>query len=188
MSESRLDKRKLREAWKFGKGDFPPDDRRRSHKTHSSPPNSRDSLRVRYCQPPHQLIVLTYISNGKLMGWWVLKRHMVDWLTFEIAHIVPRLFLLFSNGHSQHSVLWIIWEKIKRCGKTKYCCLQLFPICLVEVLLTTTVIMRMAKVMTSSKERSVSNVILCGALYFSHTFAFVSEQKHAVTDETLIKK
>ena len=65
-------------------------------------------------QTPHQLIVLTYISNGKLMGWWVLKRHMVDCLAFEIAHIVPRLFLLFSNGHSQHSVLWIIWGKDKK--------------------------------------------------------------------------
>jgi hypothetical protein len=70
----------------------------------------------------------------------------------------------------------------------KYCCLQLFPICSVEVLLTTSVIMRMAKVITSPKERSVSNVILCGVLYFSHIFAFVSEQKHAVTDETLIKR
>jgi len=70
----------------------------------------------------------------------------------------------------------------------KYCCLQLFPICLVEVLLTTSVIMRMAKVTTSLQERSVSNVILRGVLYFSHIFDFVSEQKHTVTDEMLIKK
>ena len=156
VSESRLDKRKLREAWKFGKGDFPPDDRRCSHKTHSSPPNSRDSLRVRYCQPPHQLIVPTYISNGKLMGWWVLTRHMVDCLTFEITHIVPRLFLLFSNGHLQHSVLWIIWEKIQRSDKMKYCCLQLCPICTVDVLLTICIIMRTANLTTYFQEKSVS--------------------------------
>lgn len=77
---------------------------------------------------------------------------------------------------------------MKSCGKMKYCCLQLFPICLMEVLLTTSVIMRMAKVTTSSIEMSVSDVILCGVLYFSHIFAVVSEQNHAVTEEKLIKK
>jgi hypothetical protein len=65
--------------------------------------------------------------------------------------------------------------KDKRCGKMKYCCLQLFPICLVEVLLTTSVIMRMAKVTMYFQGRSVSNVILCVVLYFNNIFAFVSE-------------
>ena len=50
----------------------------------------------------------------------------------------------------------------------KYCCLQLFPICFVEVLLTTSAIMRKAKVTTYLQERSVSNVFLCGVLHFSH--------------------
>jgi hypothetical protein len=59
----------------------------------------------------------------------------------------------------------------------KYWCLQLFPRCLVEVLLTTSVIMRMAKATKHFQEMSVSNVMLCGVLCFSHIFAFVSEQQ-----------
>lgn len=41
--------------------DFPPDDRRCSHKTHSSPSNSRDSLRVRYL-PAAPVANSTYIN------------------------------------------------------------------------------------------------------------------------------
>jgi hypothetical protein len=86
---------------------------------------------------------------------------MVDCLTSEITHIVSRLFLLFSQRSLTILCLVNNSENAQTYDKMDWCSLQLFSICLVEVVLMTFAITRMINVTTYFQKEVGRLYIIC---------------------------